>query len=158
MMDASRCADCFACTRIPRVALIPFAGTQTAERARDEVKQRGTPSSIPKGSRSTFAYEEDATGRLVKVDDGPIVHPDTLVGPGRYSPSTLTLSQSRSGPAVDFKRGSGRALPATSARPPMLHPSAPDCACRQCLRVWLKRLRGSSRPSSVPCESPLLLC
>jgi hypothetical protein len=93
---------------------------QEAERARAEVKKRGTPPSIPQGARSTFAYEEDAEGRLKRVIDEPGPAPGSLVGPGRYSPSGLS-----SGPRVDFKSGSGRNLPVAPGRPPTLLPGAP---------------------------------
>lgn len=95
--------------------------TQEAERARAEVKQRCTPPSIPQGARSTFAYEEDAQGRLKRVNEEPPPRPGSLVGPGRYSPADLSY-----GPRVDFKSGSGRNLPVTSCRPPALQQSAPS--------------------------------
>ena len=83
-----------------RSTVAPFVATRRNQRkpalqARAEVRQRGTPPSIPIGARTTFAYEEDHAGQLKRVQDAPRARPEHVVGPGRYSPSILTLSSTQ---------------------------------------------------------------
>ena len=94
--------------------------------SREEVRQRGTPASIPSHTRQEFAYEETAQGTLRPIPAvlAPPPGPEQRVGPGSYNPTDIRMR--RAGPRIDFSRGSGRALPASwGGKPPQLASGAP---------------------------------
>ena len=111
----------------------PYVQTQAKLRApfvktRNEVRARGTPPSIPLGTGTSFAFEEDDAGELKPVEKDEDVPLAARIGPFAYTPHADKSSAMRNARRVDFGRGTGRHVRPVgfgSSAPSALQPNAP---------------------------------